>query len=58
MLRHSVPGMSGGTQRRAMPRPQYEELKLQLSLNNSYPRQEINPTTSRGTKCDCKTDWL
>ena len=36
--------LSGGTQRRALPRPQSEELKI---LNISFPRVGIEPTKCR-----------
>ena len=39
--------MSGGTQRRAYPRHQSEEMEILILVNISAPRVGIEPTTSR-----------
>ena len=43
--RHCV--LSGGTQRRALPRHQSEEMKIKMQVNILSPRVGIKPTNSR-----------
>ena len=38
--------LSGGIQRRALPRHQSERMKISILINISFPRVGIEPTTS------------